>query len=268
MMRQYEYVDLSDECEYALNECVSKSSVDSIMRNCSLDFSNVPYKQLADEARDEVIDGKKVTLLPMGLINDKVRHFLEMDIKNIGKRRGLALFKNLITTPNEFKTLYYPEFAKAATKEQLTRICKSYIEYYRDSLDETWSDETFYEMFSELKYLTVKYAQGEDEEPYVIGFFGAYERSGATGKCLTNAELYVMPEYRKMGIAKRLVGLSFDQAKANGVESFDSITYRIENQNALAFWEKVGANVSGLIHIEGDVSEMLEKINEDVKLKK
>lgn len=267
-MRQYEYVDLSDECEYALNECVSKSSVDSIMRNCSLDFSNVPYKQLADEARDEVIDGKKVTLLPMGLINDKVRHFLEMDIKNIGKRRGLALFKNLITTPNEFKTLYYPEFAKAATKEQLTRICKSYIEYYRDSLDETWSDETFYEMFSELKYLTVKYAQGEDEEPYVIGFFGAYERSGATGKCLTNAELYVMPEYRKMGIAKRLVGLSFDQAKANGVESFDSITYRIENQNALAFWEKVGANVSGLIHIEGDVSEMLEKINEDVKLKK
>ncbi len=268
MEKRYEYVDLSDECEYALNECVSKNSIENIMRNCNIDFSNVPYKQLVDEAREEVVDGKKVTLLPMGLINDKVRHFLEMDIKNIGARRGLALFKNLITSPNEYKTLHYPEFTKTPSKEQLTKICKSYIDYYRDSLDETWSDETFYEMFAELKYLTVKYAQEDGEEPYVIAFFGAYERSGATGKCLTNAELYVMPEYRKMGIAKRLVALSFEQAKNKGVESFDSITYRMESQNALAFWEHVGAKVSGLIHIEGDIAEILEKVNNDAILKK
>lgn len=268
MIKRYEYVDLTDQCDYALRECMSEKTRESIMTDREMDFSNVLYKQFADEAREEIVDGKSVTLLPMGLINDKVRHFLEMDIKSLGSKRALALFKSLIVKPDNFETLYYPEFKKALSEKDLEKVCKSYIEYYKESLGETWSNETFYNMLSELKYLTVKYAQEEGEEPHIVAFFGAYERSGATGKSLTNAELYVMPEYRKMGIAKNLVGLSFEQARANGVDSFDSITYRIENQNSLAFWEKVGANVSGLIHIEGDISEMLDKINSEVVVKK
>ena len=71
-----------------------------------------------------------------------------------------------------------------------------------------------------------------------------------------------MPEFRGMGIAKKLVGLSFDEAQKNDILDFDSITYRVVGHDALSFWQSIGADISGLFHIEGDISEM-GKIIED-----
>ncbi len=121
----------------------------------------------------------------------------------------------------------------------------------------------FYQMVKELKFLSVKYAQDiETKEIFAIGFFGAYIRNGATGECLTNAELYVMPEFRRKGIAKKLVGLTFDRALEKNIYEFDSITYRLPNQDALSFWQSVGAEVSGLYHIEGNIEQMEQIISE------
>lgn len=142
------------------------------------------------------------------------------------------------------------------------RICESFIDYYRDSLGEEWSEEDFYKWLESVKYLTIKYAKNVDTgELIAVGFFGSQVRLGAGGRALTNAELYVLPEFRGMGIASKLVGVSFSKAKMDGIENFDSITYRIPSMNALKFWESIGANVSGLYHIEGAIPEMMEKIN-------
>ena len=82
--------------------------------------------------------------------------------------------------------------------------------------------------------MSVKYAIDlKSKEIFAIGFFGASVREGAGGKALTNAELYVMPEFRKLGIAQKMVSLSFDLAQNDGIKSFDSITYRVQNHDAL-----------------------------------
>lgn len=98
-------------------------------------------------------------------------------------------------------------------------------------------------------------------EVFAIGFFGALVKNGAGGKALTDAELYVMPEFRKMGIAKRMVGLTFELAKNDGIDNFDSVTYRVQSCDALSFWQKIGASVTGLTHIEGSISEIIENID-------
>lgn len=264
-----EYVDLSEECEYIIDNCIIDGHEESVMRNTSIDFANILYKRFVDEEKSVNVDGENISLLPLGVISDKVRRFLNFNIKATNKRGLLSLLKKLLSEQEDFQTLCYPNNLTHPTKESLEKLCASYIEYYKDSLGEEWSEEDFYRMFSELNYMSLKYAKKEGtEEPFVIGFFGAYERSGAGGKALTNAELYVMPEFRGLGIAKMLVGVTFDQAKANGITSFDSITYRIKEQNSLAFWEKMGASVSGLIHIEGDIPEMLEIISKKEELRK
>lgn len=154
-------------------------------------------------------------------------------------------------------------------RENLEEICASYIEHYRNALNETWSEEDFYARLEQLKYLSVKYAMDvETGKLFAGGFFGALVKSGAGGKALTDAELYVIPQFRKLGIAKKLVQLSFELAHMHGIQNFDSVTYRVGNHNSLNFWNSLGATVSGLIHIEGNISDMIETLNKDKNLKK
>lgn len=110
--------------------------------------------------------------------------------------------------------------------------------------------------------MSIKYAEDlETGEVFAIGFFGTLVKNGAGGKSLTDAELYVMPEFRNKGIAKKIVGLTFELAKNVGIENFDSITYRVQTCDALAFWQKVGASVTGLTHIEGNIPEIIDVID-------
>ncbi len=38
-----------------------------------------------------------------------------------------------------------------------------------------------------------------------------------------------------------MIALSFDLARSEGIENFDSITYRIQNQDSLSFLQGIGA---------------------------
>jgi hypothetical protein len=53
----------------------------------------------------------------------------------------------------------------------------------------------------------------------------------------------------------------FELAKTDGIENFDSITYRVQSCDALSFWERIGALVTGLTYIEGNISEIIEIIS-------
>lgn len=244
----------------------------SQLEDPSIDLEGTIYKLLADESEIVNLSSESYELLPVGLINKNVPAIFIDDLPDENKpnvtRNG---FRKLLFTEPNYNIFYYSNDKKNSMDENsailsidssFKQICESYIEHYRESLDENWSEKDFYEMLKNLKYLTIKYARNVDtKELIVIGFFGAFVRNGVGGRALTNAELYVMPEFRGMGIAKRLVGVSFSKAKMDGIENFDSITYRTPSMNALKFWESIGANVSGLYHIEGTIPEMMEKIN-------
>ncbi len=228
-----------------------------------VDFNKIIYKKLVDEEETIITGDKKYTLLPMGLrkgaippsfvgANKPDKHILMID----GRFQEIIIGK-------KFSLFYYPDDKNEPDFSCFDRVCQSYINHYQEALGEKWSKERFYNMIKNLKYLSVKYAKDEETgEIFAIGFFGAYLRDGAEGPCLTNAELYVMPEFRGMGIAKRLVGLTFDEALKAGIKDFDSITYREIGNDALSFWESIGAVVSGLYHIEGDIIEMGKNIED------
>lgn len=176
-----------------------------------------------------------------------------------------------------FAPLYYPDslnrrdsvlnkIDRFEIADNFHKIGSSYIEHYKNVLGEEWSYEDFCKRLEDLKYLTVKYARdNETGEIIAIDFFGANVCHGDGRDYLTNAELYVMPEFRGKGIARKLVYLSFELAKQDGILNFDSLTYRVQNNDPLAFWQSVGAETSGLYHIVGDVLNIQSNISQALK---
>lgn len=231
-----------------------------------IDLDKVLYEKLLDEYEETTIDSQKYGLLPLGLRNSNVPHiFIDQGERAMAGRYGnLNTFNALFLEKISFRPIYH--HTTDSLKQTFRRLCDSYIEHYKESLNEIWSEADFYARLSDLKYLSVKYAVDlETGEVFAVGFFGTLIKSGAGGKTLTDAELYVMPEFRKMGIAKKMVGLTFELARDDGVENFDSITYRVQSCDALSFWQKIGALVTGLTHIEGSISDMIETIDKSCK---
>lgn len=248
------------------------NGIDAVfLRDCAtmdVDFTTAIYEKLVDGYDEIESDSKKYQLLPMGLVNDNIYpDFVNKNYTDVSGRFRINQLRNTLLHKPTFRLFYYPNHADKPEIDTFRRICESYRKHYEENLKEFWSDEDFYKMISDLNYLSVKYAMDlETGEIFAVGFFGAYMRSGAGGKALTNAELYVMPEFRHHGIAKKMVGLSFELAKSEQIENFDSITYRVLNHNALAFWQGVGASISGLYHIEGNIPEMLEQIEQEKRI--
>ncbi len=269
------YMGFNDFYYYRLNDMFSSANKDNDavsaqflkeVKEKEIDLHKILYKKLVDDYEETEINSKKIKLLPMGLRNYNVPgYFIRKGERTKAGRYGsINAFKDMFLNEAHFGPLYY--HSNVSFKQIFRRICDSYIEHYKKSLNEIWSEEDFYARLSDLKYLTVKYAINlETEEIFAIGFFGVLIKNSAGGKMLTDAELYVMPEFRNMGIAKKMVGLSFELAKSDGIENFDSITYRVPSYDALSFWQRIGASVTGLTHIEGSISDIIEVIDESCK---
>lgn len=273
-MKKDVYTDFNDFYYYRLDGIVREANAGNRIyaeflkkvNEKDIDLDKVLYKQLVDDYEEVEIDSRKINLLPMGIINSDVpEYFVKKEDRSIAGRYGnLNVFENMFLKDPNWEPLHY--HTSDNFRQVFGRICASYIEHYRKSLNEVWTEENFYARLNDLKYLSVKYAKDLDTgEVFAIGFFGALVKNGAGGKALTDAELYVMPEFRKMGIAKRMVGLTFELAKNDGIDNFDSVTYRVQSCDALSFWQKIGASVTGLTHIEGNISEIIENIDNSNK---
>lgn len=272
------YTDFNEFYYYRLNDMVNSSSKENDcpaakffkeINEKGIDLHKVIYKKLVDDYEEVEINSKKVGLLPMGLKNHNVPEFFirKEERKHAGRYGSIGVFIDMFLNEAHFGPLYY--HARDSFKQVFGKICASYIDHYKETLNEVWSEKDFYARLADLSYLTVKYAKDlETGEIFAIGFFGSLVKNGAGGKMLTDAELYVMPEFRKMGIAKRMVGLSFELAKSDGIMDFDSITYRVPSCDALSFWQRIGASVTGLTHIEGNIPEIIEVIDESSKKNK
>lgn len=253
-----------------IKKCKQSDSYDNIrflkdLEEKSVDLEGITYKLLVDEVETIDLENDNYKLLPIGLINLNVITKFIGDANDLtGIRRGS--FKKMLFDEPKYGLFYYSNDEKTISNgfeipESFKKLCESYITHYRETLGEVWSEKDFYNMLESLKYLVVKYALNVNTgELMAIGFFGSQVRCGAGGETLTNAELYVMPEFRGCGIAKKMVGLSFEVARMDGITDFDSITYRTPTMDALSFWNSIGAEVSGLYHIEGNISEIIEQI--------
>ena len=262
------YANFNSSFHQHLNELINskrKIEQDFIQKciNEGANFNTCLYKKLIDDYEVLTINGKEVQLLPMGLRNSIINKTLIGDVIRYFHRGSMYTYEAILLKKPKFVPFYYPDNdSRIVQLENFKKLCFSYIAHHQNTLGEVWSEKDFYTMLSNLKYLSVKYAKDlASGEIFAIGFFGADNRNGAGGLALTNAELYVMPEFRGLGIAKKMVGLTFELAKNDGIENFDSITYRIPGNDALAFWQNVGASISGLIPIEGYIPNMLNIID-------
>ena len=268
------YTDFNDFYYYRLNDIVNSANkgnsryVEFLKKidEKNIDLAKILYKKLVDDYIEIEINSKKIRLLPMGIRNSSVPgYFIKKKERDIAGRHGnLNVFEDMFLRKATWSPIHY--HSDESLKRVFRRICESYIEHYKKNLNEVWSEKDFYARLTDLKYLSVKYAEDlETGEIFAVGFFGALIKNGAGGKALTDAELYVMPEFRNMGIAKRMVGLTFELAKNDGIENFDSITYRVQPCDALSFWQRVGASVTGLTHIEGNIPDMIGIIDKSCK---
>lgn len=212
------------------------------------------YKIVFGEEEATQVEGKNYTIFPIGNINTRIQGILDGQIPRTRGTDSISGAIRILTSKLE------PIRLKGASFD---RIRDSYISHYRDSLGEEWSVEDFNNRLNSLSYVTYKYARDEETgEILVVGFFGVQIATAAGGKYLTNGELYVLPEFRGRKIATELVHQTLDLANEDGIENFDSLTYSVPGANPLEFWEKIGANDTGLYHIAGSVSEMLDNTTE------
>ena len=213
------------------------------------DVGDILCKQIFGDEELIQVNGKDYTLLPIGNIREGMCNWAEKS--NHIRVQALDRAKDSSLTP-----ITIPEASTDAIRE-------SYIAHYKNVLGENWSDEDFEARLESLQYRVYKYARDEETgEIFVVGFFGALVATGAGGKYLTNAELYVLPQFRGKGIATELVKQSFDLALQDGITGFDSLTYRVPGFDSLKFWNNIGASTTELYHIAGDINEMVDNLTQ------
>lgn len=203
------------------------------------------------------VDDKKFTLFPIGNVKERVQRIYASDVDDKVSRRGRDSESGALDI---LSSKLAPISIGEAT---FGLISKSYIDHYKAVLGEEWSAQDFIDRLVSLSYRTFKYARDESTgKVHVVGFFGAQIATGAGGKYLTNAELYVLPQFRGLGIATELVNQSFELAHRDGINGFDSLTYRVKDFDPLTFWEKIGAECTELHHIAGDIDIMMNNISQ------
>ena len=250
-----EYIKTIGNClpEHVIEKLMQpNSAVSHYLRDYGISkISDIPYEIVFGD--EEIVDlGEfQFTLLPVVKHKETLQHLV---LEGYQAKRGCGIdsLERRLTTNFKSKIIKDADYGP---------ICDSYIHHYKSILGEEWSTEDFKNRISDLKYLTNKYAKdNKTGKTIVVGFFGSNIAKGAGGRYLTNAELYVLPQFRGRGIARELVRQSFTLAYTDGIQTFDSLTYRVPNHNPLDFWEKAGAETTELIHIAGDLSKMIERL--------
>lgn len=148
-------------------------------------------------------------------------------------------------------------------EEDLKTLAKEYANYFQNSvLDEAWTTETasamfkyFYNHASDL--FLVAY---DNEKP--VGCIMTCLKPWWDGLHLEDGELFVIPEYRKNGIAKNLLKTLFDFAieKYNAV-TLEAHTYEDENGFPYCWYKKLGFDtIDDWKIITGDIKEIVKKL--------
>lgn len=153
-------------------------------------------------------------------------------------------------------------------RNAITLLAESYADHYNSAgIDEHWTREEVEEMMnwqygqSLGRFFFVKWGREvETQKEFPVGFVSAYSKPFQGGNMLWDGEIFVLPEYQKYGIGTELHTVLLGAAKASGIKFFEALTYEDENGYPFKLWDKYGVSRSDLIHIYGEVEEMLTKV--------
>ena len=231
------------------NKLYKPEIMEVLSKRLGINAADIVYERVFGEEKDVQVNGKEYTLLPIGNRNEYVQTMLDNPNHRNRGNNSLSGAERILTS----------KLVPIKYDADVDPIRDSYISHYKETLGEVWSNEDFNARISSLSYLTFKYAvDKETGRIFIVGFFGVQVATGAGGKYLTNGELYVLPEFRGMGIATELVHQTLGLAHEDGIENFDSLTYSVPGNDSLSFWKNIGADSTELYHIAGSVSEMLD----------
>ncbi len=149
-------------------------------------------------------------------------------------------------------------------------LAKEYADYYEKTLGEDWTVKYASNMIWSFtgRLFIAAWARNEEGQEFPIGFAAGNKQPYNGGLKLCNFEVFVLPEYQKFGIGTELVYALLYTAKKEGINNFEALTYDTDNKNhPIGWWESMGAKKTDLIPIEGNISEMIQAI-EEKKLKK
>lgn len=149
-------------------------------------------------------------------------------------------------------------------KEQdIDTIAGSYADYYSNSvLQEKWTKESATKLF-EYFYGQNKdlfFVAYDDERP--IGVITSILKPWWDGNHLEDGEVFVIPEYRRKGVAKMLFKALFKCAvdKYNAT-TLEAHTYEDENGFPYAWYKRLGfETIDDWKIISGDIKEIMKKI--------
>ena len=191
--------------------------------------------------REVLVNGKKYTLLPIVMIE-------------------IGTLRNRTIVGNDIRRL-------CTIDRTIPLIAKSYADYYSGAgIGETWTEESakdFLEWLDEQSssgLFVDKWALDEEGNLFPVGFFGAYMKPYGRGKTLWDGDLFVKPEFQRLGIGKELIEVLLIKARQHGITEFEALTYDDGTGHPKQMWESLGADATDLIHIAGSVDQMEEAI--------
>ncbi|MBQ6109892.1 MAG: GNAT family N-acetyltransferase [Alphaproteobacteria bacterium] len=148
-------------------------------------------------------------------------------------------------------------------KEDLTIIAGHYANYYNNSvLNEKWTKEKVVELFRYFynQYPDLFFVAYDDDKP--VGVIMSALKPWWDGNHLEDGEVFVLPSYRRMGIAKLLFKALFKYA----VEKFNATTllghtYEDENGFPYSWYKRLGfETINDWKIISCDIKEIMKKI--------
>lgn len=195
-------------------------------------------------------------------------------IIELENNKKIELLPYLIETHYKRGTSKNDPRVRRNSNKAISMISEAYADHYNNAgLDEHWTKEDVERMLKwhrgqSLGHLfLVKWARDIDtNEEFPVGFFTTYQKPYSGGTILWDGELFVLPEYRRYGIGTELVEASFQIGSELGIDFFESLTYEDENGFPLKFWQEIGVDSSDLIHICGNIPEMISNIQKKKEL--
>ena len=155
------------------------------------------------------------------------------------------------------------EISHIKKQSDLEILAQAYANYYNNSvLEEKWTTESATRMFEYFydKTPDLFFVAYENENP--IGVIMTLLKPWWDGMHLEDGELFVLPDYRRGGVAKQLFKTLFQYA----IEKYDATmleahTYEDENGFPYCWYKKLGfETIEDWKIISGDIKQIVKKL--------
>ncbi len=148
-------------------------------------------------------------------------------------------------------------------KKDLITLAEEYAKYYQNSvLKEKWTASTalkMFEYFYNLKQDLIFVAY-DKEKP--IGIIMTNLKPWWDGMHLEDGELFVLPEYRKRGIAKELLKILFQYTmEFYNATTLEAHTYKDKNDFPYCWYKKIGfETIEDWKIISGNIPQIIKNL--------